>query len=122
MLLKDDAERPVPEPFRSTFRKIADAFVAGDFQLRDHAIATVRAFDGETADWIADSIEAYGADLAPLDEATWERSIYLWMDGYWGMLVDLSTTTEPVSDLALHTKLYATGDGFEMEIYGVYVP
>jgi len=34
MLQKDDAEHPVPEPLRSTFRQIAGAFVAGDFQLR----------------------------------------------------------------------------------------
>jgi hypothetical protein len=38
MLQKDDAEHPVPEPLRSTFRQIAGAFVAGDFQLRHQGI------------------------------------------------------------------------------------
>jgi hypothetical protein len=122
MLSKDDVERPVPEQFRSIFRAIADAFVVGDYRLCDHTIPIVRIVDSETAAWIAESVEDFGAKLAPLNDATWKRSVYLWQDGYWEMIVDLTTATEPVSDLALHTKLYATGDDFELEIYGVYVP
>lgn len=38
MLLKDDAEHPVPVPLRSTFRQIAEALVAGDFQLQSHPV------------------------------------------------------------------------------------
>ena len=122
MLPKDDAEHPVPEPLRSTFRQIADAFVAGDFQLRDHPIAGVRPIDPATAKWIADNISAYGEMLAPLNEETWDRSIYRWMEGYWQMLVELTTRSEPVSDLTLHAKLYETGGGFELVVEAVYVP
>jgi hypothetical protein len=122
MLQKDEAEHPVPEPLRSTFRQIADAFVAGDFQLRDHPIAGVRPIDSETAEDIADSISAYGETLAPLNEETWERSIYRWMDGYWQMLVDLTTKSESVSDLTLHAKLYETGDDIALVVEAVYVP
>ena len=119
MLKKDDAEHPIPEPFRSTFQKIANAFSAGDYQLLLHRIAGVKPVDYDTAEWIAENIAAYGETLAPLSEATWERSIYRWMDGYWQALVDLTTMTEPVSDLSLHAKLYEDGT---IEIYGVYVP
>jgi hypothetical protein len=123
MLQKDDAEHPVPEPLRSTVRLIADAFVAGDFQLSDHRIAGVRPIDPDTAKWIADNISAYGDTLAPLNEATWDRSIYRWMDGYWQMLVDLTTNSEPVSDLALLAKLYETGDDhYSLAVEAVYVP
>jgi len=122
MLQKDDAEHPVPEPFRSTFRQIADAFVVGDFQLRDHPIEGVRPIDPATAKWIADNIAAYGDALAPLNEETWDQSIYLWMEGYWQMLVDLTTRSEPVSDLTLHAKLYETGDYFALDVEAVYVP
>jgi len=122
MLLKDHAEHPVPELLRSTFRQIADAFIAGDFQLRDHPIAGVRPIDSATAKWIADNISAYGEMLAPLNEETWDRSIYRWMEGYWQMLVDLTTRSEPVSDLTLHTKLYETGGGWELVVEAVYVP
>ena len=119
MLLKDEAEHPLPKQLRSTFRQIVDAFVAGDFQLRDHQIAGVRPVDVETADWIADNITAYGETLATLNEETWDRSIYRWMDGYWAAVVDLTTTSETVSDLSLHAKLYEGGD---IEVYGIYVP
>lgn len=119
MLQKDDAEHPVPEPLRCTFQKIADAFLAGDYQLLDHRIAGVKPVDHNTAEWIAENISAYGEILAPLSEATWERSIYRWMDGYWQALVDLTTISEPVSDLSLHAKLYEDG---AIEISGVYVP
>lgn len=76
MLQKDDAEHLVPEPLRPSFRQIADAFVAGDFELRDHAIVGVKPIDADTAKRIADNISAYGETLAPLSEDTWDRSIY----------------------------------------------
>jgi len=119
MLQSDDAEHAVPEALRSTFRQIAEAFAAGDYQLRNHPIAGVRPVEPATAKWIAESISGYGDTLAPLNEQTWERSIYRWMDGYWMALVDLTTSSEPVSDLSLHAKLYEAGD---VEVYGVYVP
>ncbi|WP_156457689.1 hypothetical protein [Altererythrobacter sp. Root672] len=122
MLHKDDAEHPVPEPLRSTFRQIADAFVAGDFQLRDHSISGVRPLDPDTAEWIADSISTYGDAIAPLNEETWNRSVYRWMDGYWQALVDLTTISEPVSDLTLHAKLYEIDHDLVVTVDAVYVP
>lgn len=122
MLPKDDDEHPVAEQLRSTFRQIADAFVAGDFQLRDHPIVGVRPIDPATAQWIANNISAYGEMLAPLNEETWDRSTYRWMEGYWQMLVDLTTRSEPVSDLTLHAKLYEMSGGFELVVEAVYVP
>jgi hypothetical protein len=122
MLMKDDGEHPVPEPLRMTFRKIADAFAAGDFQLREHPIAGVRPIDSDTAERIAGNVAAYGDTLAPLNEETWKRSVYRWMDGYWQMLVDLTTTSEPLSDLTLHAKAQETGDGCVLSVEAVYVP
>lgn len=43
------------------------------------------------------------------------------MDGYWQVLVDLTTAAEPVSDLTLHAKLYE-GNGSRLEIDSVHVP
>jgi len=122
MLQKDDAEHPVPVSLRATFRQIVGAFAAGDFQLRDRPIGGVRSVEADTAKWIADNVSAYGETLIPLDEQVWERSVYRWMDGHWDVVVDLTTTSEPVSDLALFAKLYETGDDATLEIYGVYVP
>ena len=122
ILLKDDDEHPVADQLRSTFRQIADAFIAGDFQLSDHPIAGVRPIESATAKWIADNISAYGDLLAPLNEETWDRSTFRWMEGYWQVLVDLTTRSEPVSDLTLHAKLYETSGGFELVVDAVYVP
>jgi hypothetical protein len=121
MLMKDDGEHPVPEQWRSTFGQVVDAFVAGDFQLSGHPIAGVVPIDPDKAQSIADNILAYGDPLAPLNEETWDRSAYRWMDGYWQVLVDLTTAGEPVSDLALHAKIYEAGES-RFEITSVHVP
>jgi hypothetical protein len=122
MLNKDDDEHPVPEEWRSTFRRIADAFRAGDFELRRQPIDRVAPIESATAEQIAENITAYGEPLAPLSEETWDRSVYRWMDGYWQMLVDFTTQAEPVSDLTLHAKLYEAAGDYRLVIDAVYVP
>ena len=105
LLAKDEAEHTVPEPWRSKFRQIANAFAVGDFQMCDTTIEGVEPIDVSLANFFREISQSYGDELAPLNEATWERSIYRWMDGYWQFLVDLTTKHEPVSDLTLHAKL-----------------
>lgn len=119
-LAKDEAEHPVPEPWRSKFRQIANAFATGDFQLRNIKIDGVEPVDESAANFFRESAKAYGEDLAPLDDATWESSIYLWMDGYWEFLIDLSTEQAPVSDLSLHAKLNETSG--QLHLWSVHVP
>ena len=121
MLQKDDLEHPVPELWRATFAQIADAFAAGDFRLSQRPIVGVQPVDQATADRIAESVAAYGEPLASLSDATWKRSVYRWMDGYWQVLVDLSTQDELVSDLTLHAKLFE-GNDLRLEVYSVHVP
>jgi hypothetical protein len=121
VLERDDAEHPIPKPWRATFMQIADAFVAGDFQLREHRIKDVAPPDADTAQHISDSINSYGERLAPLDDAVWERSVYRWMDGYWELLVDLTTLSEPVSDLTLQTQLHEMPSPW-LTIVSVHVP
>jgi hypothetical protein len=121
MLRKDDAEQSVPEDWRSTFRQIVDAFLAGDFDLRDHPIGRVAPIDPDTARINASNIADYGDALAPLEEETWDRSVYCWAGGHWEFLVDLSTEHEKVSDLTLHAKLYEE-DQDRLEVCLVYVP
>src|SRR5438309_6748514 len=96
MMLKDDAEHSIPDPWRTTFRHIANAFVAGDYELAHHPVEGVALVAPSTAEHIASSVSGYGEALAPLNDSTWERSIYRWMDGYWQLLVDLATVVEPV--------------------------
>lgn len=101
MAEKDDAEHPIPPEWRATLGQVIAALVEGDFGLQ-RGIEGVSPVDGDTAAWIAESIAAYGTPLAPPDPAVWETSRCRWMDGHWELLVDLTTATEPVSDLVLH--------------------
>lgn len=121
MLQKDDQEHPVPEPWRFKFKEIAAAFATGDFQLRYARIDGVKPVERGIAENIAANVPAYGESLAHLNDATWERSVYRWMDGYWQVLVDLTTVGEPVSDLTLHATLDEP-DGCRVTIDSVHVP
>ena len=66
MLEKDEAEHPVPERLRPVFRKIADAFVEGDYILRSHPIEGVKPVDPEVAELIEYNVTAYGDALLRL--------------------------------------------------------
>lgn len=122
MAEKDEAEHPIPPEWRPLLTAVATAFVEGDFALR-RGIDGVAPVDAGTAEWIADSITAYGEALAPLDPAVWERSCCSWdpANTHWRLLVDLTTVTEPVSDLVLHARLSDTAPPM-LTIYAVYVP
>jgi len=120
MLARDDEEHSVPSELHATFREIADAFVVGDYCLRDHAIRDVCEVSPGTANAIAESVSAYGDRLAPLHRSTWGYAVYRWMGDYWQMLVDLTTEGEEVSDLTLHAKLHDT-EPPTLEIESVHV-
>lgn len=121
MLAKDDEEHPLPETLRVRFRDLVAAFVAGDFQLTEHALDAVSPLDAGTADFIATQVAAYVGQLVPLRDEVWERSTYRWMDDHWAILIDLSTTEDDVSDLALHAKLFDDGRG-RIDVWSVHVP
>lgn len=118
-LLKDEMEHPIPDGLRPLLKKIAEAFAAGDFQLA--SVGGVEPVDPASARLFEVNVHAYGEPLARLDDATWEWSVYRWMDGYWQVLVDLSTSSEPVSDLAVHARIYEA-DYPRLKIESVHVP
>lgn len=120
MLLRDDDEHEVPLDWRAPFAQIVEAFLRND-GLSDHPVSRVESIQPKTAESIANNINAYGAPLASLNTATWERSVYRWMDGYWLFLVDLTTVDEEVSDLTLHARLQDAPDA-RLEVQSVHVP
>lgn len=121
MLAQDDEEHAVPEELRLRLQELVAAFVAGDFQLSKHVLDGVKTIDAATAQSIAGQVAAYGDSLTPLSEEVWRRSIYRWMVDHWALLIDLSTAQEPVSDLALHAKLFDDERG-RIEVWSVHVP
>jgi hypothetical protein len=121
MLQRDNDEHEVPLDWHTPFDQIVRAFLEKDFRLFDQPIDCVEPIDHSTAKSIAGNIAAYGAALAPLNIATWERSIYRWMDGYWQFLVDLTTDKEDVSDLTLHARL-DDAPAARLQVQSVHVP
>lgn len=121
MLALDDEEHPVPEEMRRRFQEVVAAFVTGDFQLSNHVLDGVASIDADTAGFIEGQIAAYGDGLVPLSDEVWQRSVYHRMEDHWEFLVDLSTIQEPVSDLALHAKLFGGPSG-RIEVWSVHVP
>ncbi len=89
----------------------AENWIAGDYELRNRLIERVAPVDSATAKHIAQNVAAYGDQLAPLNDATWDRAVCRWMDDYWQVLVDLTTEVEPVSDLTLHARHYEGEEG-----------
>jgi hypothetical protein len=121
MLALDDEEHPVPEEVRPRFQELVAAFVSGDYRLSRHVLDGVASIDANTATFIEGQIAAYGAILVPLSDEVWQRSVYRWTEGHWEVLVDLSTNQEPVSDLALHARLF-DGPSGRIEVWSVHVP
>ncbi len=120
-LKRDDDEHPVPGHLRGLLAQVARAFSKGDVQLRNHSISNVAPINPATGGAIKKNVLAYGDRLAPLHPETWERSCYRWMETYWQVLVDLTTTGEEVSDLTLHAIVRDSTD-LLLEVESVHVP
>ncbi|WP_298160692.1 hypothetical protein [Brevundimonas sp.] len=119
-LARNDEEHPIPPALRDTFRLVVEAFAAGDFTLRERPVKGVANVDPGTAKFIEQTLATCGDALMPLNEAVWERSCYRWMDGYWSMLVDLSTRRQIVSDMTLHADMQEATR--IMHIRSVHIP
>ncbi|RZJ40448.1 MAG: hypothetical protein EON87_18085 [Brevundimonas sp.] len=121
MLQRDEGEHPVPAAIRPLIKNIVDALATGDLLLAGLETAGVEAVRPPTAKQIAGAIEGYGDPLAPLNDAIWERSIYNWAGGErWDFLIDLTTSREAVSDLAL--LLQVSGEPRAITVNSVHVP
>jgi hypothetical protein len=120
-LLKDEAEHELPQSWREVFTQIVAQFVRDDFQLADLPRNLCALVDADLAADMKANVQAYGDSLAPLDESVWDRSVYRWMDGYWQVLVDLSTCSEAVSDLALHCRIEDSNPP-RLSVNSIHVP
>jgi len=71
---------------------------------------------------ILNNISKYDGHLISLPEEAWETSICQWMCGYWGVLIDLFTIEEGISDLVLVVRVYENKLSYSFEIMSVHVP
>lgn len=118
-----DDEGPVPHVWRATFEAIVAAFVAGDWELASTP-SSVQRLDSQRAADIEQAVARYGdVTLVPLEPETWDTSVCQWSGGsQWGVLVDLRTKEEGLSDLVLDAIVSEEADGYHYRVHFVYVP
>lgn len=117
----DDQELPVPSAWRLPLKEIADALV-----LR----TTIPHIDGfvispidiDQLEICRANVRDYADPIGPLTVESWKTSISVWDEGYWSVLVDLTTTSGEVSDLVFHAKVTEHEDQYLIEPGLIYVP
>lgn len=120
--LKDpEQQHPIPEVWRNTLTKIANAIGDGDYQLL-RGIAFVPSLPPNRAKLIEQNLKDYGASLIYLPEDTWNTSACQWMGSYWDVLVDLFTAEEGASDLAISVRVRESGNTYSFDVLSVHVP
>jgi hypothetical protein len=117
----ENAAHPVATIWRPTLKRVVEAFVAGDFQLR-RGIERVIPPAPHVAKGIALRVADYGGTLIALPEETWKSSISQWMDPHWDLVVDLWTKESGRSDLVLTSRVEEIDGEYRFEIDSVYVP
>lgn len=120
--IKDaNSERPIPTAWRNVIKSIVSSFVRHDYRLTT-SIPWVAPVQLETAEQIENYIKVYGVELTELPEETWNSSVCIWMGSRWDAIIDLWSRSEGRSDLTLSLHVSETNNGFEFNIYMVYVP
>jgi len=118
---KSEGELPVPSEWRQTFIRIVEEFRSGNFRIGQN-IPGVRPLSHRDAERIKFNISSYDSELSELSEETWETSVCRWMNGYWDVLVDLSTVQGGLSDLVLFSRVYELDGSYEFVVTSVHVP
>ena len=120
--IKDaESERPIPSAWRNVIESIVSSFVRHDYRLTT-SISGVVPVQPDTAEQIENYIKSYGVELIELPEETWDSSVCIWMGTRWNALIDLWSSSEGRSDLVLSLQVSEKDNGFEFNIYIVYVP
>ncbi|WP_428407609.1 DUF7668 domain-containing protein [Hyphococcus sp.] len=123
VVLKDEErELPVPVIWRSALKQIVDSFVQESEPPTAVDAIVVDPIASDEAKINRQNIKDYPDPIGPLAEHSWATSIYIWMDGYWDVLVDLSTSYGETSDLVLHAKVRESGNQYIIKPGLIYVP
>lgn len=117
----DERELPVPTAWRSALKQLADKAVLGT-EIKDSSDIEIGKIDSKTALSHRYNVESYPDALGPLNDKSWETSIYIWESPYWAILIDLSDVNGETTDLVLHAKIFETRERFKIEPGLIYVP
>ena len=113
-------ERPVPHSWRPALKSLAD-YIVCDIPSESHPGVSLEAIDNDSLSISRANMEAYPAQFGPLSCASWDSSVYIWMQDHWDILIDLTTRDGKVSDLVLHASAREAGDELSMRVGLVYV-
>jgi len=116
----EDQELPVPTEWRKPLTDIVECRASGEFSKLS-SLPAVTLEGGWGWQDIETYIKDYGCKLTSLPEESWRTSIYLWMGGYWEVLVDLFTVEEGRSDLALFVRAFPREGPYIFQIMSVHV-
>jgi hypothetical protein len=116
----EDQELPVPTEWRKPLADIVECLASGEFSKLS-SLPAVSLEGGWGWQAIETYIRDYGCTLTSLPEESWRTSIYLWMGGYWEVLVDLFTVEEGRSDLALFVRAHPRKGSYIFQIMSVHV-
>ena len=117
----EDEELPVPTEWRKPLADIVECLASGEFSKLS-SLPAVTLEGGWGWQDIDAYIRDYGCKLTSLPQESWRTSIYLWMGGYWDVLVDLFTVEEGPSDLALSLRVYPREGSYTFRIEWLHVP
>lgn len=117
----DNCQQLVPTEWRETLSAIVTSFVKRDYGIRS-GVERVGPVSDKTALRVEKNIRGYGGTLVELQNDAWMTSVCQWMQGYWDVVVDLSTQEEGRSDLALFVRVFEEGCGYRFDILSVHVP
>lgn len=117
----EDQELPVPSAWRTALKALVDAVVL-QTKLREIEGFVIMSIEDDLLQICRSNIEDYPDTLGPLSEETWKSSICVWNEGFWAVLVDLTTNDGEVSDLVFHAKVTERGEEYLIEPGLIYVP
>ena len=121
LIMCEDEELPVPTEWRKPLAEMVECLASGKLsKLPSLPAVTLRTED--VCRDIENYIRAYGRKLTNLPKESWRTSIYLWMNGYWEILVDLFTVEEGCSDLVLFVRVHPKEGSYIFQIESVHVP
>ena len=114
-------QSPLRLEWRDTLGAIIAGVKSGQYPMRSGK-DTIAKVSPKTASFIASYVEDYGEVIIEQTDAAWKRSVCFWEGDKWRALVDLSTLTEPISDLVLFVDIEPRNDQNHFVIRSVHVP
>ena len=120
--LKDlEKEYAIPNVWKDSILDVVVQLTNDNFELHNTP-ENVYLQSSDLAKLNRENVLEYGCCLMPLIAECWEHSCYQWQGDYWGLIVDLCTTEEGVSDLVLSGRVFPSASGYKYEFGLVYVP